>query len=144
MADQQIFGEQLRQLQRKLGIFNQCQVSCCGISPAQCFTLAELNRNEGISLGELAVRQGVDNSTMSRTVNSLVNFGLVQRTADPTDRRYVSLSLTSAGQKVAAEIENALDHQLTRVWELIPTNQRERVVESLHVLIQALGHGCCQ
>lgn len=144
MADQLVFGEELKQLERKLGVFDQFQVSCCGISQGQCFTLAELGRAEGGSLGELAVRLGVDSSTMSRTVNGLVDCGLVERSLDPADRRYVVLTLTTQGKKIYSEIETAIEQQVAKVWQAIPSNKREQVIESLQILVAALGEHCCQ
>ena len=46
---------------------------------------------------------------MTRTVGSLVERGLVERTADPEDRRQVILSLTREGTTLLKEIRRRRD-----------------------------------
>ena len=50
--------------------------------------------------GELAEIEKVSAPSMTRTVAALVERGLVERTADPQDRRQVILSLTPEEQAV--------------------------------------------
>jgi DNA-binding MarR family transcriptional regulator len=54
---------------------------------------------------ELAARCALDASTISRAVAALVARGLVQRTADPADRRARILTLTDAGRAGLADLE---------------------------------------
>ncbi|WP_320064422.1 MarR family winged helix-turn-helix transcriptional regulator [Micromonospora sp. RTGN7] len=51
----------------------------------------------GCHARELAVRTGLDPSTVSRAVASLVAHGMVERDADPADRRANCLTVTPAG-----------------------------------------------
>jgi DNA-binding MarR family transcriptional regulator len=55
---------------------------------------------------ELAERTGLDPSTVSRAVGSLVDLGLVERQADPRDGRASVLALTDAGRTA---LDDALD-----------------------------------
>jgi DNA-binding MarR family transcriptional regulator len=55
---------------------------------------------------ELAVRTGLDPSTVSRAVSSLLTLGLVERQADPRDGRASVLALTDTGR---AALTEALD-----------------------------------
>lgn len=52
----------------------------------------------GCHVKDLAARCGLDPSTVSRAVSSLVGSGLVERHADPADRRASVLTLTGAGR----------------------------------------------
>ncbi|MGN9767391.1 MarR family winged helix-turn-helix transcriptional regulator [Micromonospora sp. SD12] len=47
---------------------------------------------------ELAARSGLDPSTVSRSIASLVSHGLVERRADPADKRASLLTVTPAGR----------------------------------------------
>ncbi|MFG1780446.1 MarR family winged helix-turn-helix transcriptional regulator [Micromonospora sp. NPDC049051] len=47
---------------------------------------------------ELAVRSGLDPSTVSRSIATLVTHGLVERRADPADKRASLLTVTPAGK----------------------------------------------
>src|SRR5512133_3813771 len=96
-ADQ--LRELIRYLERKFGILEDGELSCCGISMAQCHALVEIGRAGSISLIDLAKLLDLDSSTMSRTVNGLVRNEIVERELDPSDRRYVTIKLTSKGIK---------------------------------------------
>ena len=71
--------ELIRLLERKLCVLEDGEMACCGISMAQCHALVEIGRMGSISLIDLATMLNLDNSTMSRTVNNLVNNGMVER-----------------------------------------------------------------
>jgi DNA-binding MarR family transcriptional regulator len=66
-------------------------------------------------VSELAEVMYVDVSTVSRQVSSLVELGLVERLADPDDRRASLLSITAAGRAVIARLREHRDAWLTGV-----------------------------
>ncbi|WP_433689019.1 MarR family transcriptional regulator [Micromonospora carbonacea] len=57
----------------------------------------------GAHARELAEHTGLDPSTVSRAVAALVAHGLVERRADPTDRRASCLTVTPAGRAALAD-----------------------------------------
>ncbi|MFI7432552.1 MarR family transcriptional regulator [Micromonospora haikouensis] len=57
----------------------------------------------GAHARELAEHAGLDPSTVSRAVAALVAHGLVERRADPTDRRASCLAVTPAGRAALAD-----------------------------------------
>src|SRR6478672_3271849 len=63
------------------------------VAPHQFGVLAQLEQSPRTPR-ELADRERVSAPSMTRTVNGLVDRGLVARTADPTDGRQVIVSLT--------------------------------------------------
>lgn len=69
------------------------------ISRPDYIVLARLAARECTRSRELADAEGLDPSTMSRRIASLVERGLVQRSTDPQDRRAHTLALTDAGQQ---------------------------------------------
>lgn len=136
--------ELIRGLERKIGLVDKNQVTCCGVTMAQCHALVEIGRAKQITLNELAELLGLDNSTMSRTVNNLVNEGLVIREVHPEDRRYVTIRLTEAGQKIFAGIESSMDLYYQKVLKEIPEGAREEVLNGLNLLLTAIGKvECC-
>lgn len=137
--------EVIRRLERKLGVLDEVQSSCCGVTFAQCHALVEIGRAQRLSLNDLANMIGLDKSTMSRTVNNLVNGGMAVRENDPMDRRYLTIRLTDLGLAAYQEIENGMDAYFSRIFHSIPCEKREQVIESLEILLRALGHeGCCK
>lgn len=74
--------------------------------------------------GELAEIERVAKPSMSRTVASLVERGLVLRQADPTDGRQVILSLTPEGRASLKAIRRKRDAWMaSRVAHLTPEEQ---------------------
>lgn len=74
--------------------------------------------------GELADIERVSAPSMTRTVSALVERGLVDRTADPSDGRQVILSLTPEAKRMLKEIRRRRDQWMTvRVKKLSPEEQ---------------------
>jgi DNA-binding MarR family transcriptional regulator len=80
---------------------------------------------------------------MSRTVNNLVNNNLVKRQIDPQDRRYITISLTESGQKLFNDIEESRNDYYEKILDLIPEHKREQVLESMQLLLEAIGKNEC-
>lgn len=131
--------ESIRLLERRFGVLTEGDFNCCSISLAQCHALVEIGRAETISLNQLAMLLNLDNSTMSRTVNHLVNDNLVQRGIDPRDHRYVTISLTLQGQKIFKEVESNMNSYFQKLYQSIPEDKKLQVLDSLQVLANTLG-----
>jgi DNA-binding MarR family transcriptional regulator len=89
------------------------------------------------------MQQGLDKSTMSRTVNTMVEQGLVTRKPDPEDRRYMKIRLTPAGSSVLSNIESRMSDYYLNIYQSIPPNKRKQVLESLELLVQTIKNECC-
>lgn len=129
--------ECIRQLNRKIGGLEDSQLSCCNITMAQCHALVEIGRSKCISLVDLSKMLGLDNSTMSRTVNYLVKAELVNRDIDDNNRRYVTISLTEDGQKIFDSIETSMNLHYKRVLQKIPSEKQTEVLENIQILLDA-------
>jgi DNA-binding MarR family transcriptional regulator len=132
------FLEKLRVLMREsYGVFDD-QHKCCDLTYSQCHTLTEIGSKPEVSLVDLASSLGLDTSTLSRTIQSLVVLGLVTRTTNQKDRRYVSISLSKQGRKAYETIGSLYYEFMTRVFGLIPARKHEAVLESLGLLSDAM------
>jgi DNA-binding MarR family transcriptional regulator len=72
------------------------------------------DRSAGCHAKELAIRSGLNASTVSRAVTALVTHGLVERRADPTDKRATFLGLTAAGRAALADARSWYGEVLDR------------------------------
>lgn len=132
------FLEKLRVLLREsYGVFDD-QHKCCDLTYSQCHTLTEIGAKSEISLVDLASSLGLDTSTLSRTIQSLVVLGLVTRKTNQKDRRYVSISLSKEGRKAYEAIGNLYYEFMTRVFDRIPVRKHEAVLEGLGLLADAM------
>ena len=136
--------ELIRILVRDLGILEKSDVSCCGVTLTQCHAVVEIGRKGKISLVDLAGLLGLDKSTMSRTINNLVELDLVLRDLDVENRRYVIIQLTENGENIFKNIEDSMNGYYKSIFNSLPENKRNQVMESLQLLTNAVeNNDCC-
>ena len=80
------------------------RMAALGLTAAQWYPLWRIRLDGSVSARELAQASGIDAGAMTRLVDRLVSKGLVERARDRSDRRAVCLSLTDAGEAVAAKV----------------------------------------
>jgi DNA-binding MarR family transcriptional regulator len=113
-----------------------------GLTLSQAEVLRLLQQHGALSLnglGQLLVCESGTNP--SRLVDRLVAAGLVERRTDEADRRYLHLTLTPEGERLAAEvagIEELLYASIDAVSEGLDT---DAVLAFLHRLIDTLPSG---
>jgi DNA-binding MarR family transcriptional regulator len=69
-----------------------------GISVAQMRALAALAEGGPCSITDLSILTVIKQSTLSRTLDTMENAGLILRTAQGSDSRYRQISLTQTGR----------------------------------------------
>ncbi|SEL09598.1 MarR family winged helix-turn-helix transcriptional regulator [Pacificibacter marinus] len=69
-----------------------------GISVAQMRALAALAESGPCSITDLSILTVIKQSTLSRTLDTMENAGLILRTAQGSDSRYRQISLTQTGR----------------------------------------------
>lgn len=84
--------------------------AACGLTPAQCGVLRQLEPGTALPMCRLAERLGCDASNVTGIVDRLETRGLVVRRAAGHDRRVKELALTPAGRTVRARM---LEHLAT-------------------------------
>jgi DNA-binding MarR family transcriptional regulator len=90
-----------------------------GLHPTQAQVLAVLaSRATGLRVGRLAEELGVTQPTVSDSVAALVAKQLVERGADPTDRRATIVRLTETGRRHATELATWPDAMLAATDDL--------------------------
>src|SRR5438876_10666331 len=81
-----------------------------GMTRAQWAVLARLEHHEGLKQSELAEMLDLQPITLTRLVDRLCASGLIERRADPNDRRAKQLYLTAAARplidRIATHVED--------------------------------------
>jgi DNA-binding MarR family transcriptional regulator len=75
-----------------------------GLSPSMTSALASIDTHGPLTPSELAKRERVQRPTATRLVARLEELGVVQRAADPEDRRSSLLSVTPEGHALMEEL----------------------------------------
>jgi DNA-binding MarR family transcriptional regulator len=89
-----------------------------GMTRAQWGILANLERHPGLLQKELAEILEVEPITVARLIDRLEARGMVERRADPSDRRCWRLHLTDASRPLMSEI----DYQMTDLASICLSN----------------------
>ena len=132
------FRKSLRAIERE--IFSQFKdgISCCGISLAQCHVILEIGLRKLTNISQLAENLGLDKSTLSRTIEGLVQLDFIERVPDPSDRRFMKLSLTEAGGKAFNNINDFCNQDYQNMFDHIPKEKHDQVIESISLLAQSM------
>lgn len=139
----------LRYLEMEVGSQLREDRMCFGITIAQCHALIGIGDKQEVSIVDLAASLGLDTSTLSRTIDGMVNIGLVDRRQNTHDRRYVSISLTKQGKALYKLIEGFYSDYFSRLFTFIPKDKHKQLVESFCLFADAIKkskkkQGCCE
>jgi DNA-binding MarR family transcriptional regulator len=132
------FRRSLRTLEREIELSLAAETECCGVTVAQCHLLLELERRGPSSVGELAGALCLDQSTLSRTADSLVRSGLAARSEDPSNRRRQIVALTSGGLGKADLINARCDARYESALAGEGLGDRAAAAETVASLARAL------
>ncbi len=137
------FRAKLREIERAVWMQTKSEALCCGVTMAQCHAILEISSAGEVNLKDLAARLGLDNSTLSRTVESLVQDGLVERTSSKEDRRATVIKLSEKGRAARDRINKTWNQICRDMFRNIPHEKHEQLIESVAILSDLLT-GCCR
>jgi DNA-binding MarR family transcriptional regulator len=107
------------------------------VSPTQLRVLTLLDDNPATNVNGLAESLGVNASSASRLCDRLEALGLLERTADPRDRREVKLQLTRDAHALLNALAEYRRNALTTVLSAMPEQSRREMVRSLAAFAEA-------
>lgn len=105
-----------------------------GLTDPQFTVLAWLTKDGPMSPGVLAERERIQPPSMTRTVNSLVDLGLVAKSEHPTDGRQVVVTLTDAGVAEVRETRRRRDAWLAGRLATLTPDERTLLVHAAELL----------
>jgi DNA-binding MarR family transcriptional regulator len=108
------------------------------LSPSQAAALATIERHGPLTPSELAVRERVQRPTVTRVLARLEEAGLVERAADPTDRRSCLVSASADGRELLSVLRTRKDVYLARRLEALPAEDREVLDRAAAILERML------
>lgn len=111
-------GTALSVLQRGYRAAADKSVAHVGVSHTLAWPMVMIGRmEEGVRQGVLADALGIEGPSLVRSVDQLVEAGLVERREDPADRRAKTLHLTPAGLDACEQLEAALNLMRTALFD---------------------------
>lgn len=123
---------------REFGLHQPDQTPCGQPIPvSEAFALTELAREGTMRQVELVRRLRLNKSTTSRVVSQLTQRGWCERAEAPDDGRGVLLRITAAGERAAENLAAARRERFAKLLGGIPEDQREQVLRSIALLVEA-------
>ncbi|MEM1046157.1 MAG: MarR family transcriptional regulator [Pseudomonadota bacterium] len=107
-----------------------------GLSRPEFVVIFSLGLKDGAVARDIAISSGFPQNTLSRAIHKLVGLGLIDRQADPEDRRRVVLTLTPSGRTL---FDEALP-QFVDFEQMMLKALTERECETLSRLMAKLVH----
>lgn len=110
-----------------------------GVSVAQWCVLIALYKGDAATPLELAGFIDIDAGAVTRLIDRLVAKGLVERIADPADRRSVRVELTEAGRRVTPKLAGIADRNDAAFFEPLTRAEHRTFKLLLAKLLDAQG-----
>jgi MarR family transcriptional regulator, transcriptional regulator for hemolysin len=98
------FAFTLNDVARMLRTYADYKAAQFGITRAQWVVLVRLDRSEGLKQSELAEMLELQPISLTRLLDKLCDSGLIERRADPVDRRAKRLYLTPAARPLLEKL----------------------------------------
>lgn len=114
-----------------------------GITALQWRLITYLRRHEGIRQGPLADLIEVEPITLSRMIDRLAEAGLVERRADPTDRRAWQLHLTLRANELLSGVRQIADTLTDEAVEGLSEDERDQLIALVERVRSNLSRRAC-
>lgn len=126
------------QMKRKCAHIDQKLMEQLKISPSELLFFSSLDNCTVINSNELARVMGLSPSRVSRIVDMLVINGYLERNIDSTDRRAITICLTSKGEGIKKKIDKERLQCEKQILKVLPDEELIRFREILDKIIATI------
>ena len=107
------------------------------LSPSHSRALYVVGHREGVRLSDLAEALHIAPRSATEVVDGLAERGLVERRADPADRRAVQVVLTPGGRALLDDVDAARAIALRELFARLSEQDRAELARLLRTLLDA-------
>lgn len=108
-----------------------------GVTPVQFSLLSVLDRKSPLDQVSLAAEVGIDRTNVADVVSRMEGRGLVERRANPEDRRTRLVSITEEGRSFRRQVQGRMEAAQERFLAPLPPEERTVFMALLRRLIEA-------
>ena len=138
------FGFSINDVARMIRTYADQKARQFGITRAQWVVLVRLDRFEGLKQSELADMLDLQPITLTRLLDRLSASGLIERRADPNDRRANRLYLTAAARPLLEQLAELGEELMTTALAGVDRDSIERMVAQLATVKENLRQAIAQ
>lgn len=119
---------------------NSCRLVEEDLTLALSHILYEISKHSEPSMQFIAENIGVDITTFSRQVKSLIRMGLVVKRVNPNDKRISILRLTEKGFHTLSHLNTIVSTRLNQNIEGLSEFEKNTIMQALKILTKAITH----
>jgi DNA-binding MarR family transcriptional regulator len=108
---------------QKISRYYNRRLAAYGLSVPKALLLLELSHSSGMNPGFLSKHLDLDSSSMTGLLSRMEKIGLIERRADPKDRRGVQVFLTDKGLELQKNIYSLVGELDKRIGQRIPRKE---------------------
>ncbi len=101
-------------------------------------TLFYISEHDGCKMNDIATSFSLTPAAVTRTVNNLIEMGLVERYHDEADRRVVQVRMTGKGQETMKKGMHEISAMLGIVFDRMDEEDRTALIRGMGALKTAL------
>lgn len=132
------FAFTLNDVARMLRTYADYKAAQFGITRAQWVVLVRVDRSEGLKQSELAEMLELAPISLTRLLDKLCDSGLIERRADPIDRRVKRLFLTPAAHPLLEKLGDLGEDLMATALAGVESANVERMVAQLDIVKENL------
>jgi len=117
----------------------QAEMATGDLTPRQYAVLVTVSEHEGLSQTNLVELTGIDRSTLADIIRRMLKKGLLQRRRTKEDARAYAVRLTDEGWRTLQQAQPLAQRVDERVLSVLPGQQRDRFLQDLSLIVEALG-----
>lgn len=134
-------SQQLRPMLPRLYHLSRRRIPGWDLTASQSSVMSTLVDRGPLRMGELAALEGVQLPSATSVVNGLVKLDLVERRADPADRRAVVIDLTRKGRAQVDQLVERRNQSFALLLERLPEQDRKLLRDALPAVVRLLSLG---
>ncbi|HZR60463.1 MAG TPA: MarR family transcriptional regulator [Xanthobacteraceae bacterium] len=138
------FAFTLNDVARMLRTYADQKAAQFGITRAQWVVLVRLDRSEGLKQSELAEVLDLQPISLTRLLDKLAECGLIERRADPVDRRAKRLFLTPAARPLLEKLGDLGEDLMATALVGVAPDSVERMIGELGIVKENLRQAIAQ
>jgi DNA-binding MarR family transcriptional regulator len=132
-------GTLVRHMSRRLNRRRGKKSSGLDLTFSQARTIWLLHAHESHTMSELAEKSAVSRPAATSNVDALEKLGMIERFADPSDRRVVRVQLSGKGRKWVQEHKKRHKEDMARILSKLSGRERAELAESLEKTYRILS-----
>jgi MarR family transcriptional regulator for hemolysin len=132
------FAFTINDVARLLRTYADHKAAQLGTTRAQWAVLVRLDRFEGLKQSELAEMLDLQPISLTRLLDRLSESGMIERRADPNDRRAKRLFLTAAARPLLEQLADLGEELMTTTLAGVDRETVERMVAQLAIVKENL------